>query len=142
MDPESVLWEETVEPGASWSHVLKRGTILRITDVEGGANVGALFYNFECTAERFNMPDTLKAQHIARLTEASCSTPTWGASSAPSPRDTVGWHDPLGGCSNAALVAREVRRGVAIRSIATPATSTAATASLSKWASGVSARAT
>ena len=55
-------------PGATWSHVLKRGTALRITDSEGGANVGALFYNWDNPAERYNMPDTLKAQHIARLT--------------------------------------------------------------------------
>src|SRR6202012_4537384 len=71
MDPESILWEETVQPGASWSHVLKRGTVLRITDTQGGANVGALFYNFECPVERFNMPDTLKAQHIARLSKGN-----------------------------------------------------------------------
>ena len=68
MDPESVLWEETVEAGATWSHVLKRGTVLRMTDVQGGANVGALFYNFECPVEPYTMADTLKAQHIARLT--------------------------------------------------------------------------
>ena len=65
MSETSVLWEETVEPGAAWSHVLKRGTSLLITDMEGGANVGAIFYNFECPAERFNLPDTLKAQHVA-----------------------------------------------------------------------------
>jgi ABC-type nitrate/sulfonate/bicarbonate transport system permease component len=65
---ETVLWEETIQPGASWSHVLKRGTALRLTDVEGGANVGGIFYNFECPTERYNMLDTLKAQHIVRLT--------------------------------------------------------------------------
>ena len=69
MNQPSILWEETIQPGATWSHVMKRGTALRITDVEGGANVGALFYNFECPVERYNMPDTLKAQHIARLTK-------------------------------------------------------------------------
>jgi len=68
MEENSVLWEETIRPGAAWSHVLKRGTALRLVDVEGGANVGAIFYNFECPVERYNMPDTLKAQHIARLT--------------------------------------------------------------------------
>ena len=64
---ETVLWKETMQPGASWSHVLKRGTAMRLTDIEGGANVGGIFYNFECPTERYNMPDTLKAQHIARL---------------------------------------------------------------------------
>ena len=36
----SVLWEETVPGGGTWSHVLKRGTALRLTDIEGGANAG------------------------------------------------------------------------------------------------------
>ena len=61
-----LLWEDDLHHGAAWSHVMKRGTALRIVDVEGGANVPATFYNFECLVERYNMPDTLKAQHIAR----------------------------------------------------------------------------
>jgi urea carboxylase-associated protein 2 len=105
MDSESVLWEETVEPGASWSHVLKRGTLLRITDVQGGANVGALFYNFECPVERYNMADTLKAQHIARITEGFVLYSDMGRILCSVVTDTAGWHDPLGGCSNASMVA-------------------------------------
>jgi hypothetical protein len=105
MSPSRVLWEETVQPAASWSHVLKRGTSLRITDLEGGANAGALFYNFECTAERYNMPDTLKAQHIARLTKGFVLYSDMGRVLCSLIEDTVGWHDPIGGCSSAALVA-------------------------------------
>jgi uncharacterized protein YcgI (DUF1989 family) len=52
----SLLWEETIPGGTTWSHVLKRGTSLRIVDLEGGANVAAIFYNFECPVERYNMP--------------------------------------------------------------------------------------
>jgi urea carboxylase-associated protein 2 len=104
MNHPSILWEEAVWPGASWSHVLKRGTALRMTDVEGGANVGALFYNFECPVERFNMPDTLKAQHIARLTEGFVLYSDMGRILCSVVADTVGWHDPISGCSNAALV--------------------------------------
>ncbi len=63
-----LLWEETIQPGATWSHVLKRGTALRLTDIEGGANAAVLLYNSEFPVERYNMPDTLKAQHISRLT--------------------------------------------------------------------------
>ena len=44
---------------------------MRITDTAGGANVGAVFYNWENPTERYNMPDTLKAQHIARLTRGN-----------------------------------------------------------------------
>jgi len=101
---EPILWEETVQPAASWSHVVKRGTCLRITDIEGGANAGALFYNFECPSERYNMPDTLKAQHIARLTEGFVLYSDMGRILFSIIGDTVGWHDPIGGCSSAALV--------------------------------------
>lgn len=101
---ESFLWEETVQPGASWSHVLKRGTALRITDVEGGANAGALFYNAEIPVERYNMPDTLKAQHIARLSTGCVLYSDMGRVLCSIIGDSVGWHDPIGGCSNAGLV--------------------------------------
>lgn len=105
------LWEETVQPGATWSHVLKRGTALRITDVAGGANAAAIFYNFECPVERFNMPDTLKAQHIARLTKGTVLYSDMGRVLCSITQDSVGWHDPIGGMSNAALV--EAQFGVA-----------------------------
>ena len=106
MSESSVLWEETVEPGAAWSHVLRRGNSLLITDMEGGANVGAIFYNFECPAERFNLPDTLKAQHVARLTKGCVLYSDMGRILCSITEDTVGWHDPLGGCSNADLLTR------------------------------------
>jgi uncharacterized protein len=104
MTDTPILWEETVQPGATWSHVLKRGTAIRLSDINGGANAGALFYNFECPVERYNMPDTLKAQHIARLTEGFVLYSDMGRILCSITRDTVGWHDPIGGCSNAALV--------------------------------------
>jgi len=101
---ENVLWEETIQPGASWSHVVKRGTALRITDVEGGANVSGIFYNFECSTERYNMPDTLKAQHIARLTTGFVLYSDMGRILLSVIGDTVGWHDPIGGTSNRKMV--------------------------------------
>jgi uncharacterized protein len=106
---ENVLWEETIQPGASWSHVLKRGTALRITDLEGGANVGGMFYNFECLTERYNMPDTLKAQHIARLTTGFVLYSDMGRILLSVIGDTVGWHDPIGGASNRKMVETKYR---------------------------------
>jgi uncharacterized protein len=102
--PDEILFEETVQPGATWSHVLKRGTALRIIDTDGGANIGALFYNFDCPVERLNLPDTLKAQHIARLTEGSVLYSDMGRILCSVTADSFGWHDALGGCSNASLV--------------------------------------
>jgi uncharacterized protein len=97
-----VLFEDVVHEGTTWSHVLKRGTALRLTDTVGGANVGALFYNWENTAERYNMPDTLKAQHIARLTRGFVLYSDMGRVLCSITEDTLGWHDPLSGCGNAA----------------------------------------
>jgi urea carboxylase-associated protein 2 len=98
------LFEDHIHPGATWSHVLKRGTALRIMDVEGGANVGALFYNWENPTERYNMPDTLKAQHIARLSKGDVLFSDMGRILCSIVDDTAGWHDPLSGCANASLV--------------------------------------
>jgi uncharacterized protein len=95
-----ILWKERVPPASNWSHVLKRGTALRLTDVDGGANVSALFYNFEIPAERYNMPDTLKAQHTAKLTRGHILMSDMGRSLISIVEDTVGWHDPIGGCSS------------------------------------------
>lgn len=103
----SLLATEIVPGGATWSHVLKRGTALRITDVEGGANVAAYFLNFELPAERFNLPDTLKAQHTARLTKGHVLYSDMGRVLCSITSDTVGWHDPVAGISNAAAVEKK-----------------------------------
>lgn len=102
-----VLWGDTIAAGASWSLILRRGNELRIEDVEGGANVAALFYNFDCMVERYNMPDTLKAQHTAHLTKGFVLYSDMGRILCSITDDTCGWHDPLGGCNNSATIARK-----------------------------------
>ncbi len=99
------LFDDQVAGGATWSHILKRGTALRITDRDGGANVGAQFYNAELPVERYNMPDTLKAQHTARLTRGDVLFSDMGRVLCSITADSLGWHDPLSGCSNPTLVA-------------------------------------
>jgi len=105
------LFEDIVQPGATWSHILKRGTALKLTDIAGGANAGAIFYNWENPAERYNMPDTLKAQHTAHLTRGHVLYSDMGRILCSITGDSVGWHDPLSGCANARLV--EMKYGVA-----------------------------
>jgi urea carboxylase-associated protein 2 len=99
-----VLWGDTIQAGASWSLLLRRGHALRIEDTEGGANVGALFYNYECPVERYNMPDTLKAQHTAHLTKGFVLYSDMGRILCSITEDTRGWHDPLGGHNDARAV--------------------------------------
>ncbi len=85
--------------------MLRRGRELHIEDSEGGANVAALFYNHECLAERYNMPDTLKAQHTAHLTKGCVLYSDMGRVLCSITNDTRGWHDPLGGHNDARAVA-------------------------------------
>ncbi|MEC5217074.1 urea carboxylase-associated protein 2 [Actimicrobium sp. GrIS 1.19] len=100
--PDQVLWEETVPGGAHWSGVLRRGTTLRLTDLNGTANVSALFFNQEEKTERYNMPDTLKAQHTAFLTSGHVCFSDMGRILCSIADDTCGWHDPLCGVLNEA----------------------------------------
>src|SRR5207237_803446 len=64
-----MITHETLRGGSAWSLRLRRGQLLRLTDPTGRAAVAALFFNAQDPLERYNMPDTLKAQYTAFLTE-------------------------------------------------------------------------
>jgi hypothetical protein len=102
-----ILWEELIPGGNHWSGILRRGSALRLTDLEGGANVSALFYNREEKLERYNMPDTLKAQHTAFLTTGNVCYSDMGRVLCSVISDSVGWHDTICGVSDAALVEKK-----------------------------------
>ncbi|HSX72005.1 MAG TPA: urea amidolyase associated protein UAAP1 [Pseudomonas sp.] len=95
------LYEETVPGGGHTSFVLKRGQLLRITDLEGGANVSLLLLSSAEKSERLNLPDTLKCQHTAKLTAGHCLYSDMGRVLAAITADTCGWHDSFGGVLNA-----------------------------------------
>lgn len=99
-----LLYEDSLPAGTHCSFVLRRGTVLRMTDTAGGANVAALFYNFEDRLERYNFADTLKAQHTAHLTTGCVCYSDMGRILVSLVADSCGWHDPIGGLSDAALV--------------------------------------
>lgn len=104
LDGQAVLWTELFPGGGHWSWRVKRGTTLRFTDLEGGANVSVLLYRADERAERLNLPDTLKAQHTAHLTAGHVLYSDMGRILASMSTDTVGWHDPLCGVSDAGLI--------------------------------------
>ena len=85
--------------------MLKRGTALRLTALSPGANVAAIFLNADLPTERMNLPDTLKAQHIAYLSQRHVLFSDMGRVLLSITADTAGWHDPLGGCDDARAVA-------------------------------------
>lgn len=102
-----VLWETVIPAGTHWSGILRRGLALRIVDLDGGANLSAVFYRQEDPLERYNMADTLKAQHTAHLTRGFVLYSDMGRVMASITADTLGWHDPLGGVGDAALFLRK-----------------------------------
>ncbi len=105
------LYEETVPGGGHTSFVLKRGQLLRLTDLECGANVSLLMFNAHEKSERLNLPDTLKCQHTAKLTAGHCLYSDMGRVLACITADTCGWHDSFGGVLNAAEVAEKYGEG-------------------------------
>jgi urea carboxylase-associated protein 2 len=107
----SELWTENLKPGEHWSGVLRRGTSLRITALEPRANVAAIMYNYESLPERYNLADTLKAQHTAFLTAGCVCYSDMGRILCSITADSCGWHDTLCGLSDASLVAEKFGAG-------------------------------
>ena len=90
-----------------WSRIIGRHKTLRLTALEDGANIGMLLYHASERHERYNMPDTLKGQHIFYLRAPYCVHSDMGRLLASITQDTVGWHDTVCGASDAALVLKK-----------------------------------
>jgi urea carboxylase-associated protein 2 len=103
------LWTEELRGGGHWSGVIRRGFSLRLTARGTDANVAALLYSREQPLERYNMADTLKAQHTAHLTTGCVLYSDMGRILCGITADTLGWHDPLCGLTDQALI--EARYG-------------------------------
>ena len=100
----SIDYTTTIAGGKHWSLRMRRGTVMRLTDREGGANVGMLFYNPENLLERYNAPDTLKCQHTFKLSRGNCLYSDMGRIFASIVDDDFGWHETVAGCSHASHV--------------------------------------
>jgi urea carboxylase-associated protein 2 len=101
IDAQHVLWSEQLPGGAHHSFLIRRGNSLRLTDLEGGANLSALFVHYDEKNERYNMADTLKAQHTFYLTRGFVCYSDMGRVFCSITDDTVGWHDAVCGVSDA-----------------------------------------
>lgn len=102
---QSVEYTTELPGAAHWSLRMRRGTAMRLTDIDGGANVGMLLYNPENLLERYNAPDTLKCQHTFRLTRGNCLYSDMGRIFCSIVDDGFGWHETVCGSLNAAQVA-------------------------------------
>lgn len=98
-------YQTVIDGGKHWSLNMSAGTLLRLTDIEGGANVGMLFYNPQNPLERYNAPDTLKCQHTFKLTKGHCLYSDMGRIFCSIVEDSNGWHDTVCGNSTRKLIA-------------------------------------
>lgn len=96
LDADRVVWSELLPGGAHWSWRLSRGTALRFVALDERANVALVLYAAHDRLERYNMPDSLKAQHTAHYRAGHVLMSQNGRSMASFTLDTLGWHDPLG----------------------------------------------
>ncbi len=103
----SIDYSTEMAAGSHWSLRVRRGSIMRLTDLKGGANVGMLFYNPENLLERYNAPDTLKCQHTFKLTKGNCLYSDMGRIFASVVEDSLGWHETVSGNSHANHIAEK-----------------------------------
>lgn len=88
-----VLWEEKLLGGHHWSGRIQRGTVLQFQALGAEANVSLYCVNAAEKLERFNMPDSLKAQHTAFLTAGHVLYSDLGRVMASIVHDDHGWND-------------------------------------------------
>ncbi len=93
---EEVLWSEMLPGGHHWSWRLQRGRALRFVALEPNVNLSMVLYAAHDKLERYNMPDSLKAQHTAHYSQGHVLMSDMGRALASVTHDSLDWHDPLG----------------------------------------------
>ena len=105
VDTSKLMWSEVVPGGSHWSWRMPRGSAIRFVALDAGANLSLVLYSAQEKLERYNMPDSLKAQHTAHYTRGHVLMSDMGRSMASVTADSLGWHDPLGALLDNELMA-------------------------------------
>ena len=93
-------YQHIIPAGDWWVHEIKRGQILRITDLEGNQAADTLFYNAQDPTERYSACDTIRHQAALYLGKGTRLMSSDGNVLLTIIEDTCGRHDTLGGaCS-------------------------------------------
>ena len=99
---DQVVWDETLAAGGYAARLLKRGTRLRLTDVQGDGAVAMLVFNAERSVERLNVADTVKVQWNAYLGAGRLLLSDMGRVMLSVLDDDTAGHDAFCGASNQA----------------------------------------
>ena len=98
---EQAFYDFTVPALRPWSHVVKKGQILRIVDLEGCQAVDTLFYSAADPSERYSAQDTTLAQGSPYVTAGTKLISNEGNVMAVVIADTAGSHDTSAGACSA-----------------------------------------
>lgn len=91
------IWTKEFKPGEKWSGCIGRNKYIHFKALGDDANLSILLYNMRDTSERYNMPDTLKAQYTSHLTKGNILMSDNGRVLASIVKDSLGWHDSICG---------------------------------------------
>lgn len=97
LDPQAAVYDHVIPAGEPWLHLLRKGQVLRILDLEGNQAVDTLFYNAADPAERYSATDTIREQGNIYLTTGTVLLSDQGNPMLTIVADTCGRHDTLGG---------------------------------------------
>ena len=97
--PGQLRLAEEIPGGGAWSHLLKRGTALRLAALGAGANASMLLFNQVAPPERLNVPDTLKGQERGCIAPPMVLIGEMGRALCTVTASSLDWHDALCGHS-------------------------------------------
>jgi urea carboxylase-associated protein 1 len=97
LSPSTAVLDQLVLAGDGFTHVIERGQIFRIVDVEGNQAADTLFYDAHDPSNRYSAVDTVREQGNIYLTTGTRLISTEGDVLMTIVADTCGRHDTLGG---------------------------------------------
>lgn len=106
-----VVWDETLGGGEYCARILRRGTRLRLTNLESDGCANVLLFNADRPIERLNVADTVKVQWNAYLGKGKLLLSDMGRVLMSILDDTSGSHDALCGASSEKSNARKYGAG-------------------------------
>src|ERR1035437_10798479 len=90
------LYSHDIPGGSAWSTSVRAGRLITLTALGQGANLSVLLVGSEWL-DRFNVPDTLKAQMSACIRPPMVLMSDRGLALASVVASSVDWHDALTG---------------------------------------------
>jgi len=98
-----IVSNDIIPARAGWSRVLKRGEVLRLTDLEGRQAVDFLCYSAADYEDRYAAADTMKINGNIFIRKGSVLYSVNCNPMLTVIEDSCGFHDTIGGCCSSAL---------------------------------------